>query len=205
MSAVVAQMLQTLQLSQPPWTASAALFISVSLSSMAVIIALHHTTFLNCVSFHPSLDAKLKRIFRPTPVNSDGKNHLRSRRVWLGTLIYSIPEVLLSHSIICSFTGVGLIAVSPLWTRLDDVWDGPQKVSPSMIYWINLDLIRVMVMVFRMLKPFLYPRILTSVLTNKVPGLDGLREHCRTLCCHSCVFRWGALSIHSRSHRRDVW
>lgn len=62
-----------------------------------------------------------------------------------------------------------------------------------------------MIMVFGMLKPFLYPRILTSVFTNKIPGLDGLREHCRTLCCHCCVFQWGALSIHSRSRRRDVW
>lgn len=60
-------------------------------------------------------------------------------------------------------------------------------------------------MVFRMLKPFLYPRILTSVIANKVPGLDGLREHCRTLCCRSCVFQWGALTIHPRSCRRDVW
>ncbi len=101
---------------------------------MAVIIALHHTTFLNCVSFHPSLDAKLKRIFQLPPINSDGENRLWSRRVWLGTLLYSMPGVLLSQTIICAFIGVGLIAVSPLWTRLDDVWDGPQKVSPSMIY-----------------------------------------------------------------------
>lgn len=133
-SAVVAQMLQTLQLFQSPWTAPAALFISLFLSSMAVIIALHHTTFLNCVSFHPSLDAKLKRIFQLPPINSDGENRLWSRRVWLGTLLYSMPGVLLSQTIICAFIGVGLIAVSPLWTRLDDVWDGPQKVSPSMIY-----------------------------------------------------------------------
>lgn len=126
---MVAQILQNAKLPQSPWTASAALFISLSLSPMAVITALHHTIFLNCASFHSSPDAKLKRIFGLQLLVPDGRNHLWNNKVWLATLIYGIPQVLLSYSIMSSFAGIGLIVISPLWTRLHDIWDGPQKVS----------------------------------------------------------------------------
>jgi hypothetical protein len=127
-SAMVAQMLQTLGLAQSPWTASAAFFISLSLSPMAVITALHNTIFLNCVSFHGSPDAKLKRIFGLQMGVSDGGNRRRNAQVWLATLMYSTPQVLLSFSIFSSFVGIGLMSISPLWIRLDGIWDGPQKV-----------------------------------------------------------------------------
>jgi hypothetical protein len=146
---MVAQMLQTLAHPQSPWTASAALFISLSLSPMAVITALHNTIFLNCVSFHSSLDAKLKRIFGQRMGISGGRNGLWDSQVWLATFMYGIPQVLLSFSIISSFVGVGLIAISPLWTRLDGVWDGPQKVSLSLTYW-------VLIKIYGMPKSILY-------------------------------------------------
>jgi hypothetical protein len=108
---------------------------------MSVITALHHTIFLNCASFHPSPDAKLKRIFGLQLIISGGGNHLWNKRIWLATLMYGLPQVLLSYSIISSFIGIGLVAISPLWTRLDGVWEGPQKVCSSLTYWIDLDLI----------------------------------------------------------------
>ena len=133
-SAVVAQMLQLPQLAASPWAASAALYISVTLSLMAVVTALHHTLFLTSTGFQPSLDARLQRVFglQVAPAVDTASQHegssLRRWHTWARSFLFSIPQILLSYSIICSFVGVGLIAASPLWCRSDRTWDGTQKV-----------------------------------------------------------------------------
>jgi hypothetical protein len=133
-SAMVAQLLQNVALSLSPWEATAALYVLLSLSIVAVVTALHHTIFLNSASFQPSVEDKLKCIFNLQRDAPRAGNRVWRRRVWLGTFIYSIPQVLLSYSIFGSFVGMGLIGISPFWTRdSDDVRDGPQKVSSSVV------------------------------------------------------------------------
>ena len=132
-SAVVAQMLQLQQLQESPWPASAAVYLSLLLSLMALVTALHCTIYLNSVVFQPSYNAKIWRIFAlqipidhpPTRDKALGSQP----RPWLRTLLFNIPQLLLSYSIICAFIAVSLMAIYPLWDRTDGAWDRPQKVG----------------------------------------------------------------------------
>ena len=128
-------MLQLQQLQESPWPASAAVYLSLLLSLMALVTALHHTIHLNSVLFQPSPNAKLWRILAPQihlqkPLTRD--EALGSQpRLGLRTLLFNIPQVLLSYSIICTFVAVSLMAIHPLWDRTDGTWDRPQKVGDT--------------------------------------------------------------------------
>ncbi|KAJ2900155.1 hypothetical protein MKZ38_002569 [Zalerion maritima] len=139
-SAVVAQLFSSPLLVDPPWTSLAALSISLTLSPMAVVAALHHTVFLNAVLFEPGLDARLKRVFGtgrirvapgcPGEARRSEKLPGLRRRLWLSTFVFGIPQLLLSYSIIASFAGIGLMITSPLWTRENNaVWERPQMTA----------------------------------------------------------------------------
>ena len=131
-------MLQLPQLAEAPWTASSALFLSLLLGLMSVVTALQLTMFLSSAVFQPSISARLKRIFRV----SDGLDlhHRHGESVSMqshartGTLLFAAPHQLLSYSIICSFVGIGLITISPLWIRplAEGSWGGPQKVRNAL-------------------------------------------------------------------------
>jgi hypothetical protein len=128
-------MLQLPQLTDSsPWTASAALYISLTLSLMAVVTALHHTIFLNAASFQPSPDAQLRRIFGlrdgdPNMTGYDAWGKHRRRCCKTRTVLFGMSQLLLSYSIICAFVGVGLMTISPLWDRSAATWDRQQKVG----------------------------------------------------------------------------
>jgi hypothetical protein len=128
-------MLQLPQLSDAPWTASSALFLSLILGLMAVVTALQLTMFLSSVCFQPSRSVQLRRIFRVSDAldlhHRHGESTSLHTHACAGTLLFGAPHQLLSYSIICSFVGIGLITISPLWTQSteDGRWGGPQKVS----------------------------------------------------------------------------
>jgi hypothetical protein len=128
-------MLQLQPLQESPWPASAATYLALLLSLMAIVTALHHSIFLNSVLFQPSRDAQLRRISGlPTSIDNpliERHGTLRPYQpaIWLRTILFNIPQLLLSFSIICKFIAVGVMAVYPIWYREDGSWDQPQKVS----------------------------------------------------------------------------
>jgi hypothetical protein len=127
-------MLQLQQLHESPWPALAAAYLALLLSLMAIVTALHHSIFLNSVLFQPSRDAQLRRVsglpnsIDNPPTERHGVPKPYQPCIWFRAIMFNIPQLLLSFSIICNFIVVGSIAVYPIWYREDGSWDNPQKV-----------------------------------------------------------------------------
>jgi hypothetical protein len=114
-----------------PWYAPSAFFISLGV--MAVITASHQTIFLNSVSFHVSADDRLGCILDIRSSDSVERKELWSRKLWLGTFMYSLPQLLLTYSIFALFIGLGLTHAEALWSRgPNGVWEAPEKASMTL-------------------------------------------------------------------------
>jgi hypothetical protein len=131
-SATVAILANTQNLSLAPWEASAAFFIALFLSVMAVITAMHQSIFLNSMKHLPSASERLRHILGISPALTSGKDHYRRRLVRKGTFMYSLPQLTLTYSIFAMFIGLALVTICPLWSsNWQNEWRSPQKVSPT--------------------------------------------------------------------------
>ena len=131
---MVAQLLQNPALLLAPWEATAALYTSLVLSIVAVVVALHETIYLNSAFFQPTIDEKLKCVFHLQRETHQPRSSGWRKIVFLGALSYSIPQILLSYSVFGSLLGMGLMVVNPL-SRTDSnkEWGGAQKVGLNVI------------------------------------------------------------------------
>lgn len=110
-----------------PWTASAAYIVSLCLSIMAVVMALHQTVFLNSIEFLPKAE-RIGAIFGVQQSQEPEAASLK-RCARRGACMYSLPQFVLTYSIFALFVGIGLTTMSALWNReFEGAWNGSQKV-----------------------------------------------------------------------------
>ena len=101
---------------------------------MAVVTGLVMSEFLTAARFQPSRAAQLKFLF-----GVDSEDERRGYHAWIGAMLYSTPDVLLSQTIMGAFVGTGIVVVGPLWDRQDGEWDGAHKVMVFAVNGRNLD------------------------------------------------------------------
>jgi hypothetical protein len=114
-------MFQWPQLLTSPWTATAALLVSLCFGLISVITALHQTYFLNALSFRRNPVEQARRIIGAAA----GQPQLRVRT--MGVFIWQLPQLALCYSIFALYIGLTIIVTHPLLRQ--DRWGDEWKVS----------------------------------------------------------------------------
>jgi hypothetical protein len=104
-----------------PWTATAALLVSLCFGLISVITALHQTYFLTALSFRRDPVEQARRIIGAAA----GQPQLRVRT--MGVFIWQLPQLALCYSIFALYIGLTIIVTDPLLRQ--DRWGDEWKVS----------------------------------------------------------------------------